>query len=129
MKIIFALCFTALGLTVYGQTKNALFTKDTWREYIAINKKIVQLEARVKSISLDTVEKKGLTRLLGQAQKISSDEAHAAERAADKNLASKTEPLQREITRLRNKQHELEMRYAMPAELRSPPNPATQPKP
>lgn len=70
---------------------------------MAINKKIAQLEAKAKALSLDTVEKKGLTRLQGQAKKISNDEANQAELAADKDLMSKTEQLQKDIARLRLK--------------------------
>ena len=129
MKILLALCFTALCLPAPGQTTRSLFTKDVWRDYMAINKKMARLEAQVKSISLDTLEKKGLVRLQSQARKLSSAEAMQAERAADKALASKSEPLQKEIARLRLQQQALEMRYAMPAALPFQPEPAKQPKP
>ncbi|MFO1513527.1 MAG: hypothetical protein U1F83_11520 [Verrucomicrobiota bacterium] len=127
MKITLALCFTVVGLTTYGQATKPFFTKDTWSEYIAVTRKIVQLETKYKSISIDTLEKKGLARLQNQAQKISSDEANQAELAADKYLLSKTEPLQKEIARLRLKQQELDMRYAMPAALPLTPKAAKKP--
>lgn len=129
MKILFTLCFTALWLAAYGQTTKPLFTTDAWRDYIALTKKIAQLDAKVKSISIDTLEQKGLTRLQCQAQKITSDEAHQAELAADKQLASKTEPLQKQMTQLRLKQQELDTRYAMPTAFPFTPKPAKKPTP
>lgn len=128
MKIMLALCFTALCLTASGQTTKPIFTKDAWREYMTVSRKIVQLEAKYKSISLDTLEKKGWARLQGQAQKISGDEANQAELAADKNLASKAEPMQKEMARLRLKQQELDMHYAMPAAFPLTTKPAKKPK-
>jgi hypothetical protein len=129
MKILLALCFTALCLTTFGQTAKPLFTKAAWRDYIVITKKIAQLDARLKSISLDTLEQKGLARLQCQAQKISGDEAHQAELAADKNLASKTEPLQKEMAQLRVKQQELDRRYVMPGAFPFTPKPSRKPTP
>jgi len=129
MKIILALCCTALCWTTYGQSTKPLFTKDAWREYITITKKIAQLDGKLKSISLDTLEQKGLTRLQCQAQKITGDEAHQAELAADKRLASKTEPLQKEMAQLRVKQQELDTRYVMPAAFPFTPKPAKKPTP
>jgi hypothetical protein len=114
MKIILTLWFTALCLTTYGQTAKPFFSRDAWLDYMAISKKILQLETKVKSISLATLEKKGLARLQGQAKKISSDEATQAELDADKNWASKTGPLQTEIARLRLRQQKLDNLYAMP---------------
>lgn len=127
MKIFLALCFTALCLAAHGQTTKPLFTKDAWRDYITITKKIAQLDAKVKFISLDTLEKKGFTRLECQAQKITSDEAHQAELEADKTLASKVVPLQKEMAQLRVKQQELDTRYAMPAAAPFAPKPAKKP--
>lgn len=129
MKIFLALSFIALCLTTYGQTTKPLFTKDAWRDYIAITKKIAQLDAKVRFISLDTLEQKGLTRLQCQAQKITSEEAHQAELAADKQLASKAEKLQKEMAQLRVKQQELDTRYAMPAAFPFTPKPAKKPTP
>ncbi len=128
MKMILALCFAALCLTTHGQTTKTFFTKGAWHDYMAINKKIAQLEAKAKALSLDTVEKKGLTRLQGQAKKISNDEANQAELAADKDLMSKTEQLQKDSARLRLKLQELDMRYAMPSPLPATPKPAKKSK-
>ena len=129
MKILLALCFTALCLAAHGQTPKPLFTKAAWRDYIAITKKIAQLDTKMKFISLETLEKKGLTRLQCQAQKISSDEAHQAELEADQTLASKVEPLQKEMAQLRAKQQELDTRHAMPAAFPFTPKPAKKPTP
>ena len=128
MKIIFALCFAALCITTYGQTAKRSFSKDTWGDYIAISKKIEQLETKVRTLSLDTLEKKGFVRLQGQAQKISGDEANQAELAAEKNFVSKTAPLQKEIARLKSKQQELAGLYAMPPPLPVMPKPAKKAK-
>ena len=129
MKIFLALTFTALCFAAYGQTAKPLFTKDAWRDYIATTRKIAQLDARLKSISLDTLEKKGLVRLQCQAQKITGDVAHQAELDADNSLASKAEPLQKEMARLRVKQQELDTRYLMPTAFPFTPKPAKKPTP
>jgi hypothetical protein len=129
MKIILALCFTALCWTTAGQTAKPFFPRDVWLDYMTISKKIVQLETRIKSISLATLEKKGLARLQGQAQKISSDEAYQAEREADKNWAYKTEPVRTEIARLKLKQQNLDNLYVMPVAAPIIPKPAKKPKP
>jgi hypothetical protein len=76
------------------------------------------------AFSIATVEKKGLARLQGQAQKISSDQVQKAEREADKNWAIKTEPLKKEIARLKLKQQYLENSYAMPVAAPVQPQPA-----
>jgi hypothetical protein len=128
MKIILALCFTAMCLTTYGQTAKPFFSRDAWLDYMSISRKILQLETKVKSISLATLEKKGLARLQGQAQKIPSEEANQAELDADKNWASKTGPLQTEIARLRLKQQKLDNLYAMPVAAPGTPKPTKKTK-
>jgi hypothetical protein len=129
MKIVLALCFAALCLATYGQTAKPFFSRDTWRDYIANSKKIVQLEAKLKCLSIDTMEKKGLARLQGQAQKLTGDQVQQAELEADKNWASKTESLKADIARLKLKQQNLENLYAMPAPGQVAPTPAKKSKP
>lgn len=129
MKILAALGLAFLCLSTCGQTPKPIFTRDTWLNYMANSKKIAELEARMTSISIATIEKKGLVRLQGQAHKISGDQAHKAELEADKNWATKTEPLKKEIARLKLKQQYLENLYAMPVAAPVQPQPARKTKP
>jgi hypothetical protein len=129
MKIIFSLCFAALCLTTHGQTAKPIYSRDAWLDYIANAKKIAQLEAKVKSIYLDNLEKKGLARLQGQAQKISSEQVYQIESDANKSWEIKTKPIQAEIDKCKLKQQEIENHYVMPTLGPASPNPIKQTKP
>jgi len=125
MKFMLALCFTALCLTAPGQSAKPFFTRGDWLDYIATSKKIAKLETKIKYIYIATVERKGLIHLQGQAQKLSSEQVYQSDLDANKDWGSKTEPLQKEIARLKLKQQELDNLYAIPP---APPFTPNRPK-